>query len=100
MRLPKIDTPSGFITCTAVRSEKAPVSRPGVRANEMIVTAGAAIASHRTGRHRRDGALPLGNNRKIGTNTYIAGTISQRSSQAAASPNGSEPGCFTSARFT
>ena len=89
--------PSGFVTVTFVRSENAPVKRPGVTANAATVTVVAAIVNHRTGRHRRDGNFPSGNNRKSGMKIARTATISQRSNQAASRPNGSEPGWVTSA---
>ena len=89
--------PVGLITLTVVRSANAPVIRPGVRANKSAVTAGAAQASHSTGRHRRDGTRPSGKSRNSRIGMDRVGTIAQRSIQAAARPAGSEPGAVTSA---
>ena len=89
--------PSGFVTVTLVRSEKAPVKRPGVTANPTTVTTVAATVNQRTGRHRRDGSLPSGNNRNNGMKIARTATINQRSNQAATRPNGSEPVWVTSA---
>jgi hypothetical protein len=52
--------PVGLITRTVLSCANAPVIRPGVRANKSPVTAGAAQASHSTGRQRREGTRPSG----------------------------------------
>ena len=52
--------PVGLITRTGPSCANAPVMRPGVRANKSAVTAGAAQASHSTGRQRREGTRPSG----------------------------------------
>jgi hypothetical protein len=89
--------PSGFITVTPVRSANAPVIGPGVSANAISVTIGAPIETQSTGRQRREGSRPSGNNRNNGMKLHRTTTISQRSTQAAAVPNGSDPGSTFSA---
>jgi hypothetical protein len=89
--------PSGFVTVTLVRSENAPVRRPGVTAKPITVIVVDAIVNHRTGRHRRDGSFPSGNRRKSGMKIASTATINHRSNQAATRPKGRPPGLFTSA---
>jgi len=88
--------PVGLITRTVVSCANAPVIRPGVRANKSAVTAGAAQASHSTGRQRREGTRPSGKSRNSRIGMDRVGTIAQRSIHAAARPAGSEPGAVTS----
>ena len=88
--------PSGLMTRTDVSWAKAPVMRPGDSANNTVVTAGAASASHSTGRQRPEGTRPSGNSRNSRIGRHSAGTIAHRSIHAAAVPDGSEPGAVTS----
>jgi hypothetical protein len=88
----KFPTPRGFVTLTSARSANAPVSCPGVMAQETIAIANEPINSHRAGRQRLDGSFPSGKSRKIGMNTPSITTINHRSNHAAATPKGSEPG--------
>ena len=92
--------PSGFVTWILSRCVIAPVSRPGVIAKAIVVTAGAAKVTTPIARHRREreGSLPSGKSRKTGTKTPSVATRSQRSSQAPTMPRGSDPGCVTRAR--
>ena len=90
--------PSGFDTWAEPMSDIAPVSWPGVTANAIVVNTGAANVRTPTSRHRREGRCPSGYRRNSGMNAESIGTRIHRSTQAAASPNGSDPGSTVSAR--
>jgi hypothetical protein len=89
--------PVGLITRTGLSCANAPVMRPGVSANKSAVTAGAAQASHSTGRQRRDGTRPSGKSKNSRIGMDRVGAIAQRSTHAAVRPNGRAPGAVTSA---
>ena len=89
--------PSGLTTRTDSSAANEPVSLPGVTAKATRVSTGAPMASHRAGRHRRDGMCPSGNSRKIGMKMASTATIDHRSNHAESRPNGNEPGWVASA---
>ncbi len=84
-------SPSGFVTCADARSAIPPVIVPGETAKATTSSPISASSGQSSQRHRRVGVSPVGKSRKTRMNGASIATIVHLSTQAAATPNGSEP---------